>query len=125
MTASSWPIGVEPMSDTGHEAGSLFTSPADSAGKPSPVGWPKPSVAICAAKPRLAQLLGDLDRPDVRRLGQDLRGRELFGRVALGVVEHPAVDGERVGDREDLVGVMIPSCSAAEKVTSLNTEPGS
>ncbi len=113
------------MSDTCHVAGSLFTSPADSAGNPSPVVRPKPSVAIWAARPAFTELLRDLDGADVGGLGQDLRGRELLGGVALGVVEHPAVDGEGLGTVNTSSGEMIPSWSAAENVTSLKTDPGS
>ncbi len=125
VTASSWPMGVEPMSETCHVAGSLLTNPADSAGKPSPVVRPKPERGDLRRQPTLAELLGDLDGPDVRRLGEDrVAESRSVGWLSASWNTHPSMV-RVLGTVNTSSGEMIPSWSAAENVTSLNTDPGS
>ena len=57
-----------------------------SPGQPRPVGWPKPRSLQEVREALGAEEVGDLDRPDVGRLGEDLGGGELLGRVVVGVV---------------------------------------
>ncbi len=113
------------MSDTCHVAGLLLTSPADSAGKPSPVLRPKPSVEICAAnRPSpscwaisMVPMFDDWARIwvavsfSVGWLSASWNTQPSMVRV-LGTVKTSS-------------GEMIPSWSAAENVTNLKTDPGS
>ena len=79
-----------------------------------------PSVLKRAAPSRSA----DLDRADVARAGEDLRGRERFFGVFGVVVDRAVGDLDLVGDVERVSGVIRPSCRAPETVTDLERRAG-
>src|ERR1700686_3231780 len=113
------------MSETRHVDGLPFTRPDDSAGKPSPVGLPKPSVAIWAAS---------LPSPSCWAISM-VPMFDDWARICVAVSRsvgwfsaswntHPSMVSE-LGTAKTSSGEINPSCSAAENVTSLNTDPGS
>ena len=110
--------GAGPLGGAGHQALGL-TGDAQSG------GLAEAEVGDLAEEPGLAQALGDLDGPDVGRLGEDLGGGHRLGAVLLGVVERVLAHRQGGRDRQRGVGVTTESARAAENVTSLNTEPGS
>ena len=103
VTASPVPIGTVPIEEADQVLGSfgLGTMPSVSPGQPRPVGWPKPRSRRKYERRSGPRQVGDLDRPDVRGLGEDLGGSELLGRVVVGVVERPAPERDLVGHGED------------------------
>ena len=124
MTASTCPMGSETMSVGSHPSGvheqsRRLARELQSGGLPESEGFDLGQQAL------LVESLGDLGRTDVGGLGQDLGGGEGLGRVGFGVVEGRAVELQGVGHVEHGVGLISPSWSAAENVTSLKTDPGS
>ncbi len=96
-------MGVEPIEVPVHWD-APGTRPSDSPGKAESGRMPEPEVRDLVEERALAQPLGDLDGPDVRRLGQDLAGGEPLGAVVLGVVEGVGPHRQRARHVEGLVG---------------------
>ena len=118
-----WPIGTFPIVEPDHLSGGS-TKPALSPGNPTPVARPKPKRAIQRESAILAELLGERDRADVRRVREDLRHAHRLGAALFCVVDDAVGDGDRSGSTKLVCGVTSRSESVPATVTSLKVEPG-
>ena len=80
------------------------STPRSSPGRSTPVGRAEAEPVDPAVEALGALELADLDRADVARAGQDLRGRERFFGVFGVVVDRAVGDLDLVGDVEAAVG---------------------
>ena len=87
-------VGRLPLGRRGQQAGRLAREVESG-------GLAESQVLDLGQQALLPQPLGDLRRPDVGGLGQDLGGGEALRRVRFGVVEGRAVEVDLIGHGED------------------------
>ena len=126
VTSSPWPIGRLPIEEPEYSLEREHHARVPRRAVRRPVGAPKPKRRTQSLKRPAPSSIADLDRADVARAGEDLRGRERFFGVFGVVVDRAVGDLDLVGDVERRVRRDQALLQRARRPsTTLNVEPGS